>query len=130
MQQSRETSTAYISKLDQGIIRVEIKDHVHLEASNLEENYQAYLELLDGDDAPFLIIVNETATISSDGRSEYNERTRKEVRRADALVIKNPATMLLINSQVKFVKPIVPMQAFIEERSAINWLKSMSQKRA
>ena len=116
------TETAYISKFDNGIIRVQIKDHANLEAENLEENYKTYVELMDGNNAPFLIIVNDTATISTDGRDEYNKRTRKEVRKKDALVIKDPATMLLINSQVKFIKPIIPTQAFLDEESAINWL--------
>ena len=117
-----ETETAIISKLESGIIRVEVRDHAHLEAKNLEENYNAYLDLMDGDSAPFLILVNDTATISTDGRKEYNERTRKEIRRKDALVMKDPATLLLINSQVKFIKPIIPTRAFLDEQSAIRWL--------
>ena len=116
------TETALISKYENGIIRIQIKDDVHLNAKNLEDNYNVYLELMDGDDALFLILVNDSATISSDGRKEYNKKTRKEVRKKDALVIKNPATMLLINSQVKFIKPIIPIQAFLDERSAVAWL--------
>lgn len=116
------TETARINKLDSGVIRVEIKDNAHLEANNLEENYRAYLELMDGDNAPFLIIVNDSATISTEGRKKYNEGTRKEVRKKDALVMKDPSTMLLINSQVKFIKPIIPMQAFLDEPHALAWL--------
>jgi len=116
------TSTADISLLENGIVRVAILDDVHLEAKNLEENYDVYIDLMEGQDAPFMIIVNESATISSDGRKEYNQKTRREVRKKDALVIKSPATMLLINSQVKFCKPIIPTQAFLDESSAINWL--------
>ena len=117
-----QTETAEICKLENGIIRVRIKDNAHLIAKNLEENYNAYLDLMDEDDAPFLIIVNDSATISTEGREEYNKKTRKEIRRKDALVIKNPATMLLINSQVKFIKPIIPTQAFLDEPHAIEWL--------
>ena len=119
-----QTETADISKLENGIIKVQIRDNAHLEAKNLEDNYNAYLELMDGDSAPFMIIVNDSATISSEGREEYNKKTRKEIRRKDALVISNPATMLLINSQVKFIKPIIPTQAFLDERSAIAWLSN------
>jgi hypothetical protein len=117
-----DTETAVISKLESGVIRVAIKDNAHLEAKNLEENYKAYLELMDGDRAPFLIIVNDSATISTEGRKKYNEETRKEVRQKDALVMKDPSTMLLINSQVKFIKPIIPMRAFLDEPHALNWL--------
>lgn len=117
-----ETETAFISKLEKGIIRVEVKDGAHLEAKNLEENYHAYLDLLDGDSAPFLIMVNENSTISSEGRKDYNKKTHREVRSKDALVMKDPATMLLINSQVKFITPKIPTQAFLDEASAINWL--------
>lgn len=118
------TETANISKFDTGIIRVAIKDNANLEAKNLEENYRVYVDLLDKKDAPFLIIVNETASISTEGRDEYNKKTRKEIRAKDALVIKDPATMLLINSQVKFIKPIIPTQAFLDEESAVRWLLS------
>ena len=117
-----ETDTAFISKLDSGVIRVQVKDNSHLEIKNLEDNYNAYIELIDGENAPFLIIVNETSTISSEGRNEYNQKTKREVRAKDALVMKDPSTMLLINSQVKFIKPIIPTQAFIDERSAMAWL--------
>lgn len=116
------TETANIRKLENGVIRVEIKDNVLLEAKNLEENYKAYLELIDGKNAAFLIIVNDTATISTQGREEYNKKTRKEIRRKDALVMKDPSTLLLINSQVKFIKPIIPLQAFLDEPSALHWL--------
>ena len=116
------TEIASIKKLENGIIRVAIKDEAHLTADNLEENFQTYIELMDGDTAPFLIIVNDTATIDSTGRVEYNKKTRNEVRAKDALVIKSPATMLLINSQVKFIKPIIPTQVFLDEASAIRWL--------
>jgi UDP-3-O-acyl-N-acetylglucosamine deacetylase len=118
-----QTSTADISKSEDGIIRVAIRDNAFLEANSLVENYNAYVDIMDGDDAPFLIIVNNSATISTEGRVQYNKETRKEVRRKDALVIKNPATMLLINSQVKFCKPIIPTQAFLDESSAIAWLR-------
>ena len=117
-----KTSTANISLLENGIIRVAILDDVHLEAENLEENYNVYIDLMEDQDAPFLIVINESATISSEGRKEYNLKTKREVRKKDALVIKSPATMLLINSQVKFCKPIIPTQAFLDEESAINWL--------
>ena len=116
------TETASIKKLENGIIRVAIKDHANLTAENLEENYYAYCELMDGDSAPFLIVVNESATIDTEGREEYNQKTRKEIRKKDALVMPNPATMLLINSQIKFIKPIIPTQAFMDEASAIRWL--------
>ena len=118
-----ETDTAFISKLDGGIIRVEVKDNSHLEADNLEDNYKAYVDLMDGENAPFLIIVNSSSTISSKGRHKYNQNTRREVRAKDALVMKDPTTMLLINSQVMFIKPIIPTQAFINERSALAWLR-------
>ena len=118
------TACATISKFDSGIIRVAIKDHAVLEANNLEENYNTYVELMDEDSAPFLIIVNDTAEISTEGRDEYNKKTHREVRKKDALVIKDPATMLLINSQVKFCKPVIPTQAFLDEPSAVAWLLS------
>ena len=117
-----KTKTANISKFENGVIRVAIQDKVHLDANSLEENYKAYVELLDGDDAPFMIIVNDTATIATEGREAYNKKTRNEVRRKDALVIPNPATMLLINSQVTFCKPLIPTQAFLDEASAMRWL--------
>ena len=116
------TETASISLLDNGIIRVQIKDNVHLESKNLEENYNAYLSLMKDEVAPFLIVVNESATISTEGRKEYNNRTRREVRKKDALVMKDPSTMLLINAQVRFIKPLIPLRAFIDEASAIQWL--------
>ena len=116
------TETASISLLDNGIIRVQIKDNVHLESKNLEENYNAYLSLMKDEVAPFLIVVNESATISTEGRKEYNKRTRREVRKKDALVMKDPSTMLLINAQVRFIKPLIPLRAFIDEASAIQWL--------
>ena len=116
------TKTASIRKLESGIIRIAIRDNAHLTAENLEENFEAYNDLVDGDKAPFLILVNDTASIDSQGREEYNKKTRREIRSKDALVIKSPATMLLINSQVKFVKPIIPTQAFLDEASAIRWL--------
>lgn len=116
------TQTASISKLEKGIIRIAIKDDAHLTAEHLEENFNAYEEMIDGDTAPFLILVNDSASIDSRGREEYNKKTRREIRSKDALVIKSPATMLLINSQVKFIKPIIPTQAFLDEASAIRWL--------
>ena len=117
-----KTSTANISLLENGIIRVAILDNAHLEAKNLGDNYDVYVDIMEGEEAPFLIIVNESSTISTEGRKEYNLKERKEVRKKDALVIKSPATMLLINSQVKFCKPIIPTQAFLDESSAIQWL--------
>ena len=118
------TETASVKKLESGVIRVAIQDNANLTAKNLEENYHAYCELLDEESAPFMIIVNDSATIDSNGREEYNKKTRREIRKKDALVISNPATMLLINSQVKFIKPIIPTQAFLDEASAMRWLTS------
>lgn len=130
MENTIETKTAFISKVEGGVIRVEIKDNAELEASSLEENYKAYTYLCENKSAPFLIVVNETATISVEGRTEYNAKTRREIRSADGLVIKNPATMLLINSQVKFIKPKVPTQAFLDESSALRWLKKFIKEAA
>ncbi len=126
MENSIETKTALISKIENGIIRVEIKDNAVLEASSLEENYEAYAYLSEQKKAPFLIVVNETATISVEGRKEYNAKGHRDIRLADGLVIKNPATMLLINSQVKFIKTKVPTQAFLDENSALRWLNKFA----
>ena len=73
---------------------------------------------------PFLILVNDSATISTEGREEFNQKEMREIRIADALIIKNPTTMLLVNSQVNFVKPLIPLQAFLNEFEGSAWLKS------
>jgi hypothetical protein len=83
--------------------------------------------MLDGKPAPFMIIVNDTATISTEGREEFNQKNMREVRLADALIIKSPTTMLLVNSQVNFVKPLVPLQAFLNEYEGVAWLKQFIQ---
>ena len=119
-----ETDTAYISLINDSIIRLEVKDHAHLQCDNLEKNYNAYNDLLEGRKAPFLIIVNDTATISTEGREEFNRKGMRELRMADALIIKSPTTMLLVNSQVNFVKPIIPLRAFLNEAEGLAWLKT------
>jgi hypothetical protein len=117
-----ETSTAHISLLNDKLVRLQIKDNAHLTCENLEENYHVYFELLKGGQAPFMIIVNDTATISTEGREEFNQKNMREIRLADALIIRSPTTMLLVNSQVNFVKPLVPLQAFLNEYEAAAWL--------
>lgn len=118
-----ETKSAYITKIDEDVVRVEIKKNYEITLSDLEENYNAYKQLF-GDDMKLYIlsVFNEGASTSLEVRNKFVSKERSAFKIAEAIVINSMAHRIVGNFVIKVQKPKHKMQAFGKEKEAMDWL--------
>ncbi len=119
--QKIETRISCISKLDEDMVRVEVKKDIEAELDDLEENYQAYLSLFGFKQLYFLVVFNEGSNTSLEVRNAFANK-RSSFKKAEAIVVKSIAHKIIANFILKIQKPAHKMQVFNDEQSALDWL--------
>lgn len=121
-----ETRISFIEKLNNNIIRVEIKPDILLEPMDLDENYEAYTQQLNIENGLFLLVFKPGAEANLEARIKYANPKRSKIKKAEALVINTLAHRLGANFYKKKFKPTHPVEIFTEEKEAVDWLLSIS----
>jgi hypothetical protein len=124
----RETSTALITLADDHIVRVRFKPDVEINPADLEANFVAYRELVDGHKYPFIYY-------AEDGSSIYSEEARNYARNNEdafpklciAVVVKTLAHKLVANFYLRFNKPRTLFRVFDHMADAEDWCKGQYQ---
>ena len=116
------TKTAVISLLDEGIVKVDGKEDVHIELADMNENYRVFKKLIKDKSAPFLINFGINASISPEARENFADEHRSQIKKAEALVVKQLHHRLIAMSHIKYLKPKIPTMIFDSEEDARQWL--------
>ena len=119
-----ETEKSIISKLEGGIIRVEIKANVELNIHDLNENFELYLNMMDEDKADFLVVFGANAMALKEARDEFAKKERGNIKRKEALVLQSLAHRILAQFHITFNRPKHPTRIFNNENEALDWLRS------
>ncbi|MEQ8625904.1 MAG: hypothetical protein RJQ00_01170 [Vicingaceae bacterium] len=117
-----ETRISFIEKLNNGIIRVEIKPDIQLEPEDLDENFITYTQKLKIKHGLFLLVFKPGGESNMEARLKYASAERFKIKKAEAIVIETLAHRLGANFYKKMFKPTHPVKVFIKEQEAIDWL--------
>ena len=118
-----ETRISFITQLENGIIRVEIKPNIELEPEDLDENFEAYVSVLgENKKGLFLIDFDKTGSASKESRERYANKKRANIKLAEALVVKSLAQKLESNFYKNFYRPTHPVEVFMDNKKAEEWL--------
>jgi hypothetical protein len=117
-----ETKISYITKLDEDVVRVEVKKDVEPELEDLEENYNAYQSLFANKQLYFLVVFNKGASTSLEVRNKFASKQRSSFKIAEAIVVESMSHKLIANFVLKVQKPTHKMQVFNNETDALKWL--------
>lgn len=117
------TDKVEISKIEEGIIRVFIKNDVYMVESDLEKHDQIFKSIMDKEMAPFLIIVSKNSSVSKEAEERFANRHRARIKLAEAFVVSSIIHKLNANIFLKIFTPKHPMKIFTKEDKAIAWLK-------
>ncbi len=118
-----ETRISFITQLENGIIRLEIKPNIELEPEDLDENFEVYKNILgEKEKGLFLIVFDKKGMSNKESRERYANKKRAKIKRAEALVVKTLAHKMESNFYKNFYRPTHPVEIFEEEEEAIKWL--------
>ena len=120
-----ETRISIIEKLNNNIIRVEIKPDIQLEPKDLDENFQAYTQQLNIMSAYFLLVFKPGGEANVEARIKHAKPERSKIKKAEAIVIETLAHRLGANFYKKKFKPNHPVEIFTIEKEAKEWLLSI-----
>lgn len=118
-----ETRISFIEQIEGGIIRVEIKPNIELQPEDLDENAEAYGKILQGKKGLFLIVFHDFGKSSPESRQKFGDKKRGEIKKAEALVVRELSHRMESNFYVNRLKPAHPVGIFDNEEDAIAWLK-------
>lgn len=123
MLQSKTTSFAELSLLNEKFIRVEVKPNSEIEPFHLEEILSAYNELV-GENTRFnlLTIFPEDLYISPETKKIWADPKRSNRKLTEACVINGLALKLIANFVLRFHKPTHNVRYFNSEKQALEWL--------
>lgn len=114
-----------ISQLDNGIIRVALKNGILLQPEDLDENLKIYKEILaDQPSGLFLLVFAAEGEATKESREKFADPKRAEIKRAEALVVLNVSQKIESNFYKNFFHPSHPVRIFSDEGEAIGWLNS------
>ena len=117
-----------ISKIEDGIIRVFIKDNQEIEVEDLNEMSLTYKALMTTEKAPFLVVLGKFSSISNEARKILSEKSRSKIKLIEALVINSLAQRIIVNVILMINRKSYPTKGFNSESDALLWLKSELKK--
>ena len=124
MSASFNTEKTIIRKLEDGIIRVEVKANVELNVKDLSENYELYRQIMNEDTADFLVIFGPNSMAGKEARDEFASQYRSRIKRKEALVLQSLAHRIMAQFYITFYRPEHPTKIFTKEEDALTWLRS------
>jgi len=117
---------AELTLLEGNIVKMIIKDEVHLEASDIREIAAAIQELVSGCNHTVLLLAGKYTSISKEATEiSANEEISKN-RFAKAIVTTSLAQRLMWNFFINLNVSSKPIKLFKEESVAIEWLNGFT----
>jgi len=120
-----ETKVAYITLIEENILRIEYKPDCFVDIQEYEENLQAYKKLIKEEKVYLLTIAPPGASVSLEVRNKFSTRERSSFKIAEAFVISTSAHRLIANFVIKVQKPKHPLRFFGFEFEAMEWLMEL-----
>jgi hypothetical protein len=128
MKPNYEHNNAYIYKLENGIIKVQIKDNVSIEEKDIIEIKNINTELSNRKQYFLLFIAGKDAHISKEARELSAEEEMSKNKLAQAFVINSLAQKIIVDFFINVQKPSVLTKVFTDEEKALKWLTALSNK--
>ncbi len=110
--------------LDDGIVRVEVKDDAELEIDDLNEFYAIYRKILSTEKAPFIVIFGAFSSASKEVRDKFASQERADIKSAEALILNSLAHRMIGNFYMSILKPAHPTRIFATEEQGLAWLRA------
>ena len=120
-----ETEKVIISLLEGGIVRVYVKEGAAIEEKDLHQFHAIYLDLMENDEAPFVVIFGKYSRSSKEAREKFANVQRAKFKSAEALVLNGLPHRIIANFYIKVYKPKHPTRIFSTEQEGVKWLKSI-----
>ena len=118
-----DTATAHIS-LDNGILRVRIRDGARQRPSDARENLEVALRATAGRRRPILVDITQCPPLDAETRHEYSGHRLFDGFTALALLIEaSPLGRMIGNVYLRVARPGIPTQLFSTDASAVEWLQ-------
>lgn len=123
-----ETSVAYITLIEEDILRIEYKPDVYVDLPQYEENLVVYRQLMKTDRAFIVTLVHPGAEMSLEVRNQFSSKERSAFKVSEAFVISTLAHKIVANFIMKLQKPQHNVEVFSTEEKAIEWLMQERSK--
>lgn len=123
-----ETKVAYISLIEEDILRIEYKPDCYVDLEEYEENMLAYKKLMKTERVYILTIANPGANLSKEVRDKFSTPDRSAFKIAEAFVIFTLAQRIIANFVIKVQRPHHSLKFFSNENDAIEWLEKVKKK--
>lgn len=113
-----------LSKLEGNILRLELKDEVEIESSDIIALSEATTSMSEGIKYGLLVISGKYTTVTPEARKTAARQDLGINRIALAFVSNSLAQKLLVNFFISFNKPTTPTKLFTNQNDAKKWLKT------
>lgn len=118
----KETTTAVVTLGNDDIVRVVFKDLAKVTPIEVEENFKAYNEVVNGVAYPFILSgSSSSADYTSEGLAYAKAHENDWPKVCVALCIRGLAQRLLANFYLKFNKPSHKHKVFLNKTEAEIW---------
>jgi hypothetical protein len=118
-----DTATAHIA-LDNGILRVCIRDDARQRPSDARENLEVALRATAGRRRPILVDITRCLPLDAETRHEYSGQRLVDGFTALAIVIEaSPLGRMIGNIYLRIARPGIPTQLFTTDAHAVEWLQ-------
>jgi len=106
------------------ILELYTNDNHEYTIACVKENVKASGKLTSEKKVPVLIIGGAFTSVTKEAREFMASQESLMYSKAEAFLVTSLPQKILINFYIKFNKPLVPTQTFIEKEKAIDWLKT------
>jgi len=121
-----ETSIAYISQIDKGVLKVEVKKNAEINEQGLKENLAIYQETIP-QGGYILSIFNEFNTASTDAKQAFESPNRTALKKGEAFVVSGLSNRIELEYYIKKTKQLYPSEVFEDEKSALAWIHQLKK---
>lgn len=118
-----EISAYKIEVGDDDIVRAKVKDHAIVNLKFAVEMTDTLQKITPDGSRPLLIDLGKINYITKEARDHFKGEKRKPTAPAVALVANTSLSVLIGNFYLRLNKPKLPTKLFINENSAVKWLK-------
>ena len=118
-----ETRTARIELAESGVVVVRIRDGARQAMTDASDNLTTAIAVADGTRRPILVDIRYAQPLAADVRRVYSGPNVADAFTALALLIEgSPLGRMMGNVYFSVARLPMPMQMFVEERKALEWL--------
>lgn len=123
-----DLSTAWVGIRRDGIIRVKVKDDVHIAMEQSRETFEAVKEYANGRKSLVLVLSGNGGTLAKEARDFSITKEASEPTLAEAVVAKGLAHKIIVNFLIRITDVGRPMKMFTKESDAVSWLGTFRSK--